>query len=154
SRGRVAEGVHRTAPWRRCARGAAARHGGGGGARGGGGGVPRPRARRGRDARGRPRHRGGDRVVMDVLTGFRWQDALDILILAVLIYSGLNLIRGTRALPMLIGLGIVYAVPFLSGRLVIYTLNIILQNILSWSLVFVFLILQNVIRLVWTLVGT
>ena len=73
--------------------------------------------------------------MMDVLTGFRWQDALDILILAVLIYSGINLIRGTRAVPMLIGLGIVYAVYFLSGRFEIYTINIILQNILGWSLV-------------------
>ncbi|TMB00071.1 MAG: TIGR00159 family protein, partial [Deltaproteobacteria bacterium] len=31
---------------------------------------------------------------MDVLLSFRWQDAVDILLLAVVIYSGINLIRG------------------------------------------------------------
>jgi len=92
--------------------------------------------------------------MMDVITGFRWQDGLDILLLAVLIYNGINLIRGTRAVPMLIGLGIVYAVYFLSGRFEIYTINIILQNILGWSLVFVFIIFQNDIRRVLTQVGT
>jgi len=38
---------------------------------------------------------GGGGSVMDVILGFRWQDGLDILILAILIYSGINLIRGT-----------------------------------------------------------
>src|SRR5882724_9890926 len=47
---------------------------------------------------------------MDVLLGFRWQDAVDILLLAVVIYSGINLIRGTRAVPLLIGLGVLYGV--------------------------------------------
>ena len=74
---------------------------------------------------------------MDVITGFRWQDGLDILILAVLIYSGINLIRGTRAVPMLIGLGMVYAIYFLSGQFEIYTINVLLQHLLGWSLVLV-----------------
>jgi diadenylate cyclase len=91
---------------------------------------------------------------MDVITGFRWQDGLDILILAVLIYSGINLIRGTRAVPMLIGLGLIYAVYFISGRLEIYTVNVLLQNLLGWSLVFVIIIFQNDIRRALTQVGT
>ena len=32
----------------------------------------------------------------ELFTGFRWQDALDILLLAVVIYGGIQLIRGTR----------------------------------------------------------
>jgi uncharacterized protein (TIGR00159 family) len=91
---------------------------------------------------------------MDVLTGFRWQDVLDILILAVLIYWGINLIRGTRAVPMLIGLGVVYGVYFLSGRFEIYTINVLLQNLLGWSLILVFIVFQNDIRRALTQVGT
>jgi uncharacterized protein (TIGR00159 family) len=91
---------------------------------------------------------------MDVLTGFRWQDGLDILILAVLIYWGINLIRGTRAVPMLIGLGVVYGVYFLSGRFEIYTINVLLQNLLGWSLILVFIVFQNDIRRALTQVGT
>jgi uncharacterized protein (TIGR00159 family) len=91
---------------------------------------------------------------MDVITGFRWQDGLDILILAVLIYWGINLIRGTRAVPMLIGLGVVYGVYFLSGRFEIYTINVLLQNLLGWSLILVFIVFQNDIRRALTQVGT
>ena len=91
---------------------------------------------------------------MDVISNFRWQDALDILLLAVLIYSGINLIRGTRAVPMLIGLGVVYGVYFLSAELEIYTINALLRNLLGWSLVFVFIVFQNDIRRALTQVGT
>jgi len=92
--------------------------------------------------------------MMDVITGFRWQDGLDIVILAVLIYWGINLIRGTRAVPMLIGLLTVYGVYFLSGRLEIYTINILLQNLLGWSLILIFIVFQNDIRRALTQVGT
>jgi uncharacterized protein (TIGR00159 family) len=92
--------------------------------------------------------------MMEVLTGFRWQDGLDIVLLAVVIYSGINLIRGTRAVPMLIGLGAVYAIYFLSGQLEIYTINVLLQNLLGWSLVLVFIVFQNDIRRALTQVGT
>ena len=58
----------------------------------------------------------------ELLQSFRWQDGVDILILAFIIYWGTNLIRGTRAVPMLIGLGMVYAIYFLSGQFEIYTI--------------------------------
>jgi diadenylate cyclase len=91
---------------------------------------------------------------MDVLRGFRWQDAVDIGLLAVIIYSGINLIRGTRAVPMLIGLGVLYGIYFVSGRLEIYTINVILQNLLGWSIILVFIVFQNDIRRALTQVGT
>ena len=92
--------------------------------------------------------------MIDVLRGFRWQDAVDIGLLAVVIYSGINLIRGTRAVPMLIGLGVLYGVYFVSGRLEIYTINVILQNLLGWSIILVFIVFQNDIRRALTQVGT
>src|SRR5262245_20421104 len=91
---------------------------------------------------------------MDVLTSFRWQDGLDIFLLAVVIYYGMNLIRGTRAVPMLIGLLVVYGIYFVSGRFEIYTTHILLQNLLGWSLIFVFIVFQNDIRRALTQVGT
>jgi diadenylate cyclase len=91
---------------------------------------------------------------MEILTGFRWQDAVDILLLAVIIYSGINLIRGTRAVPMLIGLGVLYGVCGDAGRIEIYTINVLLQNLLGWSLILVFIVFQNDIRRALTQVGT
>ncbi|TMA40600.1 MAG: TIGR00159 family protein, partial [Deltaproteobacteria bacterium] len=67
----------------------------------------------------------------ELFTSFRWQDGLDILVLSVVIYWGLNLIRGTRAVPMLIGLGMVYAIYFLSNVFEVYTLNVLLRNLLG-----------------------
>ena len=90
----------------------------------------------------------------ELFTSFRWQDGLDILVLSVVIYWGLNLIRGTRAVPMLIGLGMVYAIYFLSNVFEVYTLNVLLRNLLGWSLVLVFIVFQDDIRRALTQVGT
>ncbi len=90
----------------------------------------------------------------ELFTSFRWQDGLDILLLSVVIYWGLNLIRGTRAVPMLIGLGVVYGIYFVSGVFEVYTLNVLLKNLLGWSLVLVFIVFQDDIRRALTQVGT
>jgi len=85
---------------------------------------------------------------------FRWQDGFDIAVLAIVIYSGMQLIRGTRAVPMLIGLLVVYGIYFLSARLEIYTMHSLLQNLLGVSLILVIIIFQNDIRRALTQVGT
>ena len=90
----------------------------------------------------------------DLVYGFRWQDAVDISLLAVGIYSGINLIRGTRAVPMLIGLSMVYGLYFLSAQFEIYTVNVLLNYLLGWSLVLFFIVFQNDIRRMLTQVGT
>ena len=90
----------------------------------------------------------------ELFTSFRWQDGLDILLLSVVIYWGLNLLRGTRAVPMLIGLGVVYGIYFVSGVFEVYTLNVLLKNLLGWSLVLVFIVFQDDIRRALTQVGT
>ena len=90
----------------------------------------------------------------ELFTSFRWQDGLDILLLSIVIYWGLNLIRGTRAVPMLIGLGVVYGIYFLSNVFEVYTLNVLLKNLLGWSLVLVFIVFQDDIRRALTQVGT
>jgi uncharacterized protein (TIGR00159 family) len=90
----------------------------------------------------------------DLALGFRWQDGVDIFLLTIGIYSGINLIRGTRAVPMLIGLSMVYALYFLSARFEIYTVNVLLNYVLGWSLVLFFIVFQNDIRRMLTQVGT
>lgn len=92
--------------------------------------------------------------MMELLLGFRWQDGVDIFLLAIGIYSGINLIRGTRAVPMLIGLSMVYGLYFLSAQFEIYTVNVLLNYVLGWSLVLFFIVFQNDIRRVLTQVGS
>ena len=90
----------------------------------------------------------------ELLFSFRWQDGVDIFLLAIGFYSLIQLIRGTRAVPMLIGLGMVYGLYFLSGVFEIYTVNVLLNYLLNWSLVLILIVFQNDVRRLLTQVGT
>ena len=90
----------------------------------------------------------------ELLASFGWRDGVEIAVLAFVIYWGLNLIRGTRALPMLLGLGIVYLVYFVSAVFEMYTINIILQTLLQVSPILIIIVFQNDIRRALTQVGT
>lgn len=76
----------------------------------------------------------------------RWQDVLDILIVAFIIYRGLLLIKGTRALQLVTGLVVVFFIFYLSRRLDLYTLGWILNNFVGAIAIVVVVIFQNEIR--------
>jgi diadenylate cyclase len=92
--------------------------------------------------------------MLDVLANFRVADAIDIAIIAFVIYRIIDLIRGTRAVQMLIGLMVVF-LTFLSSRYFdLYTLNWILDNFLSSILLVIVVIFQDDIRRALTQFGT
>lgn len=90
----------------------------------------------------------------DLLSNLRIQDAVDILIIAFVIYKLIDLIRGTRAAQMLVGLTIVFVIFLSSQTLELYTLNWILDNFLSSILLVIVVIFQDDIRRALTQVGT
>ena len=91
---------------------------------------------------------------MDVLDNFRLQDAVDIGIVAFIVYSLIQLIRGTRAARMLIGLSLVVLL-YLSSRVFdLYTVNWILDNFLSSVLLVIVIIFQHDIRRALVQVGS
>jgi uncharacterized protein (TIGR00159 family) len=92
--------------------------------------------------------------MFDVLANFRVADVIDIAIIAFVIYRIIDLIRGTRAVQMLIGLVVVF-LTFLSSRYFdLYTLNWILDNFLSSILLVIVVIFQDDIRRALTQFGT
>ena len=92
--------------------------------------------------------------MLQLLDNFRLQDAIDIGIVAFIIYNLIGLIRGTRAARMVIGLGVVVLV-YLSSRLFdLYTVNWILDNFLSSVLLVIVIIFQNDIRRALVQVGS
>ena len=92
--------------------------------------------------------------MLELLSNFRVQDAIDIALIAFVIYRIIDLIRGTRAVQMLIGLAVVF-VTFLSSQYFsLYTLNWILDNFLSSILLLIVVIFQDDIRRALTQVGT
>jgi uncharacterized protein (TIGR00159 family) len=91
---------------------------------------------------------------VDLLDNFRLQDAVDIGIVAFIVYSLIELIRGTRAARMLIGLCVVVLV-YLSSRVFdLYTVNWILDNFLSSVLLVIVIIFQHDIRRALIQVGS
>lgn len=90
---------------------------------------------------------------MDVLEQLRLADAADILIIAVLTYWMIDLIRGTRAVQMLIGLLVVAAIYTASEYFELYTLSWILREFLGSIFLVIVVIFQNDIRRMLTQVG-
>ena len=84
----------------------------------------------------------------------RWQDVVDVAIIAFVSYRVINLIRGTRAAQMLMGLLVVFATYLASQYFELYTLNWVLDNFLASMILVIVVIFQNDIRRALTQVGS
>jgi len=92
--------------------------------------------------------------MLELVANFRLQDAIDIAVIAFVIYRLIDLIRGTRAARMLVGLLVVF-LTFLSSKYFdLYTLNWVLDNFLSSILLVIVVIFQHDIRRALTRVGS
>ncbi|MGO9607154.1 MAG: diadenylate cyclase CdaA [Candidatus Binataceae bacterium] len=83
----------------------------------------------------------------------RWQDILDVLIVAYVIYRISLLIRGTRSVQMVVGLVIVGVAFIASQVLGLFTVNWLLNNFLGSLFVILVVIFQADIRRALTRVG-
>ncbi|HXV47895.1 MAG TPA: diadenylate cyclase CdaA [Candidatus Binatia bacterium] len=92
--------------------------------------------------------------MFELLYQFRWQDFLDIGIISFLIYRALNIVRGSRAMQMIIGLAVILVVYVSSRALGLFTLNWILDNFLASIILVIIVIFQSDIRRALTQVGT
>jgi len=62
------------------------------------------------------------------LSNVGWRDLIDVLVVALLLYQLLKLIRGTQAVQLLVGLGVIFAVGFAAQALHLHLLEFIFQN--------------------------
>lgn len=91
--------------------------------------------------------------MLEVLKSIRWQDILDILIVSFIIYRIILIIRGTRAVQMLVGIAVMIVVYFLARELDFLTLYWLLGSFLSSIFLIVIIIFQRDIRRALTQVG-
>ncbi|NOX20838.1 MAG: TIGR00159 family protein [Nitrospirae bacterium] len=82
----------------------------------------------------------------DLIRHIRWQDILDILIVSYLIYRLLLLIKGTKAVQMLMGLGVLLVALFLSDLLELHTMYWIIQSFWAQVVLALIIIFQPEIR--------
>ena len=92
--------------------------------------------------------------MFELIRQIRWQDLLDIGIIAFLVYRALHIVRGSRAMQMIIGLAVILVAYVSSRALELFTLNWILDNFLASIILVIIVIFQSDIRRALTQVGT
>jgi len=91
--------------------------------------------------------------MLDLLSQFRWIDALDILIVAFAVYQIILALRGTRAFQMLLGLALLYLASRVSLRLGLVTVNWALSNLLAVWFLCIIILFQPELRRALASVG-
>ena len=77
---------------------------------------------------------------------FTWRDAVDVLLVAVIIYGILNLIRGTRAMQISIGLMVLASTYFIARAFELTALEVISRGILFYLPFAIIVLFQQEIR--------
>jgi len=91
--------------------------------------------------------------MLDALQSMRMLDIFDILIVSFIIYRIMLLIRGTRAVQMLVGIALIIIIYYLSGKFELQTLHWLLKTFLGSILVVIVILFQTDIRRALTQMG-
>lgn len=83
---------------------------------------------------------------MEILKQIRWQDVLDIIFVAIILYRLLLIVKGTKAVQMLLGLGVLLFASLLSGYLELYTMNWIIQSFWAQIVIVLIVLFQPEVR--------
>jgi len=92
--------------------------------------------------------------MLELIQPIRWQDLLDIGIITFLVYRLLQIVRGSRAMQMIIGLAVILMAYVSSRALGLLTLNWILDNFLGSIILVIIVIFQSDIRRALAQVGS
>ena len=85
-------------------------------------------------------------MLPEVLTGFRWRDAIDVALVAAVLYRIFVMFKGTRAVQMLAGLGLLMAGSVAARRLELHSTRWILDNFWSFWVIALIVLFQPELR--------
>jgi diadenylate cyclase len=83
---------------------------------------------------------------LEIIKNLRWQDILDILLVAVILYWLLLLIKGTKAAKILIGLIVLFIAFLFSGYIGLYTMDWLIQSFWAQIVLVLVILFQPEIR--------
>ncbi len=83
---------------------------------------------------------------MDLIKQIRWQDILDILLVWIVLYRLLLIIKGTRAIQMLAGLGVLLVASVVSRYLKLFTMDWLIQSFWAYIVIALIVLFQPEIR--------
>ncbi len=84
---------------------------------------------------------------------FGWRDALDVVLVALVIYRVFALFRGTRATQMVVGIGVLVAASLAARHLELHSLGWLLDSLWSFWVVVLVVLFQPELRRALTAVG-
>lgn len=84
--------------------------------------------------------------MVNIVQYFRWQDILDIVVVAFVIYQLFSIIRGTRSVQMMVGLGVLFLVYGMASLLDLSVLTWIMHTSLSSIFLIIIIVFQQDIR--------
>lgn len=85
-------------------------------------------------------------MARSLLGVFHWQDAADVVIVAVFLYWIMVLIKGTRAVQMLVGLAVFLGLYWVADRFGLHTIHAVLSTFLGSIFLVIVVLFQNEIR--------
>lgn len=85
-------------------------------------------------------------VFMDLFNIISIRDIIDITIIAIITYNALKLIKGTRAEQLSKGILVILVLTKLSEWFKLYTINWLLNNIMTWGFVAILIVFQPELR--------
>ncbi|HXX56640.1 MAG TPA: diadenylate cyclase CdaA [Thermodesulfovibrionales bacterium] len=83
---------------------------------------------------------------MEIIRQIRLWDIIDIVLVAIILYRFLLIIKGTKAVQMLIGLGVLLLASLLSGYFELYTVNWMIQSLWVQIVIVLVVLFQPEIR--------
>ncbi len=90
---------------------------------------------------------------LSFLAGFNIKDAIDLLLVTVILYKLISLLEGKRAIQMIVGLCLIFVLYLVSGELGMFTINWILREFLSAIIIIIVVLFQNDIRKALSSIG-
>ncbi len=83
---------------------------------------------------------------MELLRQLRWQDFVDIVVMSIILYRLFLIIKGTKAVHMLMGLGVLVFASLLSRYFEFYTVDWLIQSFWAQIVIAVIILFQPEIR--------
>jgi diadenylate cyclase len=92
-------------------------------------------------------------LLLNLETSMKWMDVLDVALVAFIVHRVLLLIRGTRAMQMLTGLGVLGIAFFLSSTFELFTAHWLLSYFFDYLILIVIVLFQDDLRRALSHVG-
>ncbi|MBI3509628.1 MAG: TIGR00159 family protein [Bacteroidetes bacterium] len=95
-----------------------------------------------------------DPLIALVLIHFRWQDAVDIILVAFLLYQLYRLVRGTAAMNILIGVAVFYTIYRIVGMLGLELFSSVLEKFIDVGAIALLIVFQQELRRFFLYIGS